>query len=118
LAAGRHAEQRDHVHAVGVKRSGPAERAFERDVRGSPGRNRIELAHGAVEAVLVAHVADQLALSVLVARRAEMEAEAPVDDAQLGVRVALDGKPTQQHQPATVFELAPHLASERANRGI
>jgi hypothetical protein len=44
-----------------------------------------------------------------------MEAEAPVDDAQIGVRVALHGKSAQQHQPATVFELVAHLG-QRASK--
>ena len=99
-----HAEQADHVAAVGMEAQGPARArlrargAAELGVHG-------HLLHLAVEPVLVPHLADQLPLHVLVAGRSEMRAETPVEALELTLRVAIDGNTPQEDEPAALLEL-------------
>src|SRR6266850_1506947 len=99
-----HAEQADHVAAVGMEAQGPARArlrargAAEAGVHGS-------LLHLAVAPVLVPHLADQLPLRVLIAGRSEMSAETPVEALELTLGVAIDGNAPQEDETAAILEL-------------
>src|SRR5512144_1116873 len=107
-AGGAHAEQADHVAAIGV----PAQRAARARLgtRGDAlALGHRGLDHLAVEPHLVANQADELAVGVLVDRGAQVTAEPPPDRAQLLVGVALNRQAAQQHEPAAPLEIPVDL---------
>ncbi len=115
--AGRaHAEQPDHVAAVGVPAQGPARaRLGTRGEPLAPGDRGLD--HLAVEPDLVAHLADELAVSVLVHRLPEVAAEPPPDRTELVVRVALRRQAAQEHEAAPPLEIAIDLGQLRRDAG-
>ncbi len=103
-----HAEQAHHVTAVGVPAQRPAGAGLGARGRALPLWHR-GLHHLAVEPQLVPHLADQLAVRVLVHRDPEVAAEAPPDGAELLVGVALHRQAAQEHQAATRLQLVVDL---------
>jgi len=117
-----HAQQADDVRAIGVEAKRPAR---ARLVAGGHRRAGFlldpGLVHGAVRSQLVAHLADQLTVRVLVACGAQVRADAPVELAQLVLGVARDGQAAQEHQPAAMLELVGdrgQLGAESGQRKI
>src|SRR5262252_7075168 len=114
------AEQGDHVAPIGVEAQGAARPRL--GARGAAkGRIALLLLYLAIEPVLVAHLADELAVGVLVAGVAEMGTHAPIEVAQLLEGVAIDGKAAQHHEAAAVLELVEHgaeIAREGRQRKI
>src|SRR5262249_36650887 len=103
-AGGGGGEQGDHVAPIRVE----AQRAA-RPRLGARGaaENRVAplLLHLAIEAVLVAHLADELAVGVLIAGVAQMGAHAPGEVAQLVEGIAVHIEAAQHHDAATVLQL-------------
>ena len=113
------AQERGYIAAVGVEPERAARARFRaRGARKIEARVRLErLAHGAEGADLVAHLADQLAVGVLIARGPEVGADAPEDPAQVVLVVARDRQPTQAHEAAAVLDLAADLGQRRGEMG-
>ena len=65
----------------------------------------------------VGHVAQHMALAVLRHRFAEIQAEAPVSDCRLALRIALDRDAAQQHEAAAVQGFAAHPLQQGFERG-
>ena len=66
-------------------------------------------------------MAQHVALRVLREGRAEMRADAPIDERGIGFRVALDRQATQQGEAAAVFEVvqnAGELSCHAGNRKV
>src|SRR5262249_20401770 len=112
-----HAEQAHHVDAVGVEAQRATRPGLVPRSRRGAGRGGIELPHAAVDAELVAHLSNQLALGVLVAGRAQVSAEAPVEPAELLLRVALDRQASQQDDTSPVLEGVADLSQVAAETG-
>ncbi len=97
------AQQADHVAGVGViGQVGVGLVAAHVDV--------------AVGAAVVVDVTEQIALRILVQRRAEVAAEAPEDQADVVVAVALHGQPAQDDEAAAACGSRPAPRASRAAR--
>jgi hypothetical protein len=79
------------------------------------------LANFAIQAILVPHLADQLALRVLKAGAAQVGAEAPVEVLQLVRLVSGGGNAAQKHEAAPALQLIEdprQVARERRQREV
>ena len=112
-----HAEQADHVGAVGMETQAAVGQGA--GIGGEEGRALLVLglAVGAADmGALVADQAHQLAAAVLEDRRADMGADGEVEAAQVVLAVAVDREAAQLHDAAAVFELVGNVVPQLAER--
>ena len=70
----------------------------------------------AVRPAVVVDVAEEVALRVLVERGAQVAAEAPQDQADVLVAIAIDRQAAEQHDAAAAVDLVEHLPQPRRHR--